>query len=359
VRSSCAQILSLAAFATSVAAGCGSGAGHGNADAADNPAADAHAGDARAVDSAAGGDAGTVLPACTTTIVSAFEVDSIDPPASGSDAYQQADAATRAAVAASMRALFAGDEQTALARAADADYELCRGQGDEEGVVLWRPETTGTGRALVAWRTQGARPLIIGAPHAYHDSTTLEEGATLFFELGARALVASGTHRCASATATTCDGTSTVCGGTSAPYRISDMAHTVDSVFQVAHEVLADELADDWVLSLHGMADDGVSLSDGTTLASSAGMPVALLGAALMAEFPAEAITSCNTWPGAVVEERLCGTNNVQGRLVNGSPEPCGQAASTSAGRFLHMEQSTAVRAARDKVLQALADALP
>jgi len=180
----------------------------------------------------------------------------------------------------------------------------------------------------------------------------------IFDGLGARALIAAGTHRCASTASSPCDGTTGVCGGDGEPYRRSDMAHVTASAFQVAHQALADGYPDDWVLNVHGMGGAGISLSDGTTFAADAGSAVALVGTALMAAFPDEQVTSCNDWPGAVVDLRLCGTTNTQGRHVNGSPDPCSAASTSSAGRFVHMEQSLAVRSRQDEVIEALGSAL-
>ncbi|MCP4808669.1 MAG: hypothetical protein GY884_25290 [Proteobacteria bacterium] len=63
---------------------------------------------------------------------------------------------------------------------------------------------------------------------------------------------------------------------------------------------------------------------------------------ALAAHF--EGVTTCNELAGATVEQRKCGTTNVQGRQLNGSKEPCEEAAETASGRFLHLEQSSVVR---------------
>ncbi|MCV6604007.1 MAG: hypothetical protein OIF34_01785, partial [Porticoccaceae bacterium] len=38
------------------------------------------------------------------------------------------------------------------------------------------------------------------------------------------------------------------------------------------------------------------------------------------------------------------GTLNTQGRFTNGSSSPCGQAATTSSRRFIHIEQSFDIR---------------
>lgn len=137
------------------------------------------------------------------------------------------------------------------------------------------------------------------------------------------------------------------------------MAHMEFTIYQRIHEVLADHYDQDWILSLHGMSDDGISISNGTEADSAAGEPEALFGAALAAAFPSELVTSCNDWPGAQVYTRLCGTTNLQGRYLNGSADACTVEPSESSGRFIHLEQSALVRQQAGTVIDALDSVLP
>ncbi len=302
-------------------------------------------------------DAFEVLDTCD--VLAALDPDAFDPPGHSSEGYSPPPGFVLDGVSASMEALIAGDGELALSSLDGTDYALCRGSGDESEVALWSPVQPGTGRALVAWRRGSARPAIVGVPHAHLELVTHEEGVTAFERLETRALVIAGTHRCANSAATPCEGTTTACAQGVEPFRESDMAHVTQSVFQAAHEVLVAAHPDDWVLNLHGMELSGISVSDGTAYDTELGTPVAVLGAALMGAFPGENVTSCNAWPGAVVEERLCGTFNVQGRLVNASHDPCSEDAGLSAGRFLHVEQSVTVREYPDLVIGALDAAIP
>ncbi len=59
-----------------------------------------------------------------------------------------------------------------------------------------------------------------------------------------------------------------------------------------------------------------------------------------------------------MVDARLCGTTNVQGRHLNGASQPCTEAAASASGRFIHLEQSAAVRAQAELVIAALAAAM-
>jgi hypothetical protein len=238
-----------------------------------------------------------------------------------------------------------GDLDAALAAASEASYEIC-----EDGeLLIWRP-TDVTGQARVAWRRSAERALILEAPHPFHDRGTLEEARDLFDALGARVLVGSGTHRCANA-APGCEGTSSACGDPPG-YRVSDAAHNVVATFQRAHERFSARFEDDAVVSVHGMADAGASLSDGTDDAVASSSHVARLAAALVLEGLND-ITSCNSGAGVPVAARLCGTTNTQGRHLNGSPEACNTGASAASGRFVHFEQSPEVRASYAGVLAA------
>jgi len=137
------------------------------------------------------------------------------------------------------------------------------------------------------------------------------------------------------------------------------MAHMDVTVYQRIHEVLADHYGEDWVISLNGMSDDGISISNGTLEDSLADSPEALLGTALSAAFPGEPVTSCNDWPGATVYTRVCGTTNIQGRYLNNSADPCAEEAVASSGRFIHLEQSALIRQQAQTVLDAIESVLP
>ena len=111
--------------------------------------------------------------------------------------------------------------------------------------------------------------LVIESPHAKHDTRTGVFASEVFREMGPRAFLLTGTYRCANTTASTCSGTSSSYSGESQPYRNSDMAHVVDSFFQVFHEVAGEETASTRVIQVHsftsGSTDPEFTVSDGTT----------------------------------------------------------------------------------------------
>jgi hypothetical protein len=184
------------------------------------------------------------------------------------------------------------------------------------------------------------RETAIEIPHPKYDTNTHQEGIDVFRKTGSRFFMMSGTHRCANSEASSCDGTTSVCG-TSGLYRVSDMAHFVDAVFQVCHEEAINRHPQLYAFNLHGHANSSCQdffLSNGhatnskpllydfkNSLIAAGGVTAAVAG------------DGTSTCP-------LIGSTNVQGRFSNGSPEPCTQAVSSTIGYFIHIEQSSYVR---------------
>lgn len=104
------------------------------------------------------------------------------------------------------------------------------------------------------------------------------------------------------------------------------------------------------------MVRDGISLSNGTSSPVAADSPVAKLASALVSEGISD-VTACNEGAGVPRELHLCGGTNVQGRYVNESPDACTEGAPAATDRFIHMEQSRAVRDDPDRVRAAFEQA--
>jgi len=245
------------------------------------------------------------------------------------------------------------DVQDALTSFADHGVAPCV---DDTVLLLPSPSPA---LPWVMLRLDEARPLQVHVPHPRHERHTAAEGVALFMQLQARAVLLSNRHRCDSDVPSGCDGSTGVCGPT-APYSESDPAHVVDDVFHDVHMVLADAFADDVVVSLHGMSSAGISLSNGTTASVvDDDALVARLARAFDTRYTD--VTVCNALPADDVPlvERLCGTTNAQGRHLNGSADACTLPASTSTGRFLHLEQSLEVRDDVDGVIAAFDEVLP
>ncbi len=280
-------------------------------------------------------------------------------PQADSDSYAAPDESTVRHVRRALERMLAGDAERAFHDALIGGYWLCRGTEDEEGLVLGVPAIPNSGHAVFVWRADpNARRLIVEAPHPRYDLFTERQGLELFKAVRARALIIATTHRCASSLESGCDGSTGICGHGEGPTE-SDMAHSLGSVFNGLHRFFADAFPDDLVVSLHGMGKGGISISDGTTLPTTDGAVVARFASALRVVFPDEHITTCNAYPGAKVDQRLCGTTNVQGRFVNGILlDACTDTATKSAGRFLHVEQSLAVRKSWERMADAFQEVL-
>jgi hypothetical protein len=183
--------------------------------------------------------------------------------------------------------------------------------------------------------------LVVQCPHPIADVNTEDQGIRMYRSTSARAYFVAGTHRCNGTTYSTCDGTTTACSGTSEAFRYSDMAHVVESAFQVTAEAMLDDDAYLIVVQPHGFTqgtgDPDVVISNGTTSAPSG------------ADYAAAVATALETIDGTldarvvhldVTPSSLWATTNTQGRLLNGSASPCGTPASSATGRFIHVEQA-------------------
>ena len=151
-----------------------------------------------------------VVPTCDGGGMAAFDEDEIDPPAIDSEDYDPPEQGALDALRAGLQAHLDGDVEAALAGAADAGYEVCAGADDEADLVLFRPDTRGSGHAVFAVRSAGARPLILGAPHVWLEYGVLDEAVATFEQVQGRALFITGNHRCSNSDPAGCDGSTSV-----------------------------------------------------------------------------------------------------------------------------------------------------
>ncbi len=220
-------------------------------------------------------------------------------------------------------------------------------------------DTSGEGGGTYLINQSSSSKLILEVPHPVFDTNTLAEGAFLFKNLKAKALLIAGTHRCANAAESACSGTTDACGANGA-YRISDVAHHTGNLFHTAHKALHDKVANSIFISLHGFSaeegDPTVIVSNGKTNKVGQFAFVNQLDTALETALgDGKTSASCNlvsdSW------EKLCGTSNVQGRFTNGSVNECTEAPVGLTGRFIHLEQDATTRE-NESGWQAVADAL-
>jgi len=187
-----------------------------------------------------------------------------------------------------------------------------------------------------------SRPqLFIQSPHPIYDHNTGQQGFYIFQTVNAGAWYISGVHRCNSTIATSCDGTTDACNiGTA--YRISDQAHNVDGVLQKTTEIFNSSISGLIVVQNHGFGkttgDPDVIMGNGRSSGTPTGTDYLVRVANNMAK-----IDTSLTFKIAHIDtdwDRLTGTTNVQGRLINGNSVPCTQNSNSATGRFLHIEQA-------------------
>jgi hypothetical protein len=183
--------------------------------------------------------------------------------------------------------------------------------------------------------------LVIQSPHPIYDSNTGYQGIRMYRTTSARAFFISGTHRCNGTSYTPCDGTTSACSDGYEAYRYSDMAHVVDSTYQVTTEALLDNDPSLIIVQAHGFAqgtgDPDLVISNGTISRPTGTDYAASVAAAIEAIDGTLDAAVIHLNPGA---SDLWATNNTQGRLLNGSSEPCGTPAISATGRFVHVEQA-------------------
>lgn len=204
--------------------------------------------------------------------------------------------------------------------------------------------------------------LILQAPHSKFDFNTGKQAIYCFVRLNNKALFLNGTHRCNNSTASSCSGTTSVCTGSSDPFKISDMAHNSESVWQKTTEVLKNTIAGSVFVQLHGFSkqasDPYVILSNGTDLTPSLDNIAELKNQLSVQDNSLTfKIAHIDNWT------RLVGFTNTQGRLINESANPCSTSASTTDGRFIHIEQEKSKlredSSGWEKMHQALAHTFP
>src|SRR5262249_49652720 len=138
----------------------------------------------------------------------------------------------------------------------------------------------------------------------------------------------------------------------------SDAPHFTGNFMYAAHGATLQLSPPPVSLNLHGNASEpyAIELSDGTRRPASDTL-VNRLRCELRAR--SASVGSCN-WPSdGLTPENFCGTDNAQGRLSNGSPEPCTKDGSSPSGLFLHIEQHQNIRDNPGVLIDALKKEIP
>ena len=240
-------------------------------------------------------------------------------------------------------ALLSNDLVTARAQADLVNYQIVEytntalSENKDFYVLEEKSTQTNYWGVFVFAKTPTRNQLVIQAPHSSFDFNTGKEAVYSFVRLNNKALFLNGTHRCNHSTASTCAGTTTVCsGGGSEPFKISDMAHNSDSIWQKTTELLNDSST--VFIQLHGFtkqaSDPYVILSNGTDKTPTTDYATLIKNELFNQDNTLTfKIAHIDTWT------RLVGFTNTQGRLINNSVNPCSNSATATTGRFIHIEQ--------------------
>lgn len=244
-----------------------------------------------------------------------------------------------------------GDWEKARSMASVSKYQILA-LIEESGwyVVLIDEDFRGLG-PTIAVSPFPRRNLIAEAPHSKFERGTAEQAGLFVTELGARAAILSGAHRCAARRETTCSGKTSVCGTNErAPYKDSDVAHNPSTLFHVAHEVLTSRWPNAVVFNLHGFRKRKTAPE--TWIIISNGGRANVQGEKVLSKRLRNRIrknvggietraVSCNDATDVEFNyPRLCGFTNVQGRHLNGSADICLESTESASGRFIHIEQT-------------------
>lgn len=188
-------------------------------------------------------------------------------------------------------------------------------------------------------KTPDKSTLILQAPHIKNDTNTGKQAVYCFKNNVAKAVFLNGTHRCNNSTSSSCSGTTSTCNSGSEPYRVSDLAHNTQSVFQKTTEVVFNTVSSSVFIQLHGFGkldtDPYVIMSNGTQQTPATDYTTQIRDALLVED-------NTLTFKIAHIDTdwtRLRGFTNTQGRLINNVSNPCSSSATATTGRFIHIEQ--------------------
>lgn len=270
------------------------------------------------------------------------------PTTNGGGDYQQPNAESRTLWREIIDHILAGELAEAHTKALTKNYQVVlytdTGSSDSHVHILLERTPGATSRywGTFLFNPSPARSkLVIQCPHPRYDLNTGYQGLRVYLYTGARAWFVSGTHRCNGISYSPCDGTTTACSETAEPYRYSDQCHVVDSTFQITTQAMLDENPGLLILQPHGYGqgtgDPDLIISNGTRyMPTGTDYAVALRNAmqSIDATLTAKVAHINLEWT------ELIATWNTQGRLLNGSSNPCYSAPTSATGRFVHVEQA-------------------
>lgn len=198
---------------------------------------------------------------------------------------------------------------------------------DYRGEILWSlreqpDQLRGAGTYVFRPMAGTSSPLIVQAPHGYHDEGTAALAARLFESLpDATALYLNTVHRYAKEVT-----------DEHAVRFPSDAAHNDAGWFHMATVAAAKHLPQTTVLQVHGYAGQEGEAAAVVSAGDTANAPDFLVAYAEALKRLWGPEVRVKTFPDEI--NKLGATQNVQGRLING----------TGSGRFIHVELSKTLR---------------
>ncbi len=251
-----------------------------------------------------------------------------------------------------IQAMLSGDHAAAHTLAGTIDYRVVQFTDTPPVIdqVYWVLERT-PGSTTNYWGTFVFNPspsrsrLVIQAPHPLQNLNTGNQSIRVYTTADAWIFCLAGAHKCNSTSYSPCSGTSTSCADSSEPYRLGDQAHASSATFEITTEELLAYRSNAIVIQPHGYTKGDYSAEDPDIIMSNGSQLTP--ATEYLAPLKAKLLLQDNTLTFKIAHVDLAynyylGQDNVQGRLINGSADPCDQAATANTGQFLHLEQAYA-----------------
>jgi hypothetical protein len=240
-----------------------------------------------------------------------------------------------------------GDWCDVKVKAANAGYSVIRYYDTDSGRwFVHGRDNTSFGQSYFYINPFAKRNIVIEVPHEPYDSGTAVEGARIFKELAARALIINKEDRCSDPDeAISCDhGSSSACAD--GRIRESDVAHNTDNTFHLLHMRFSDMDAGTKFVQLHGFRADfgrqNAVVGDSSTSDVRTGSISSIFVSYLRGKiWSPSSVSSCQESAGDP-NPAFCGEANAQGRYTNNGVA-C-TFTSTTSGRFLNVEQIPSLR---------------
>lgn len=182
----------------------------------------------------------------------------------------------------------------------------------------------------------GTRAICVEVPHPFDDLYTEYEGPEMFQATGARVMMIAGTRRNSRSANSSCDHPA------NSPYKISDVAHSTETPYHIAHRVIIGDNPSIYTIALHGNNDADCKnyyITNGRNTTPSQFLQD------LKTAIVSHGASSAGVCLFGDCGCDLHGTQDVQGRQVNGVSDQCGTYATGDGSRyFIHIEQSGSVR---------------